>query len=615
MSGELRIKKGFTIGSDTAAINHIYGEGDAVPLADEDTSIWTIAATKAYSGGTGGSSQGPTGPRGATGAMGPRGTAGSQGIQGPQGTIGLGTVGPMGPTGPRGATGISSSTITLTSESSDTSCFPIFAISPTGVQGPRSNSLFGFDALNCYLGIGTASPTSPLHVIKSRTNTQGSIGFFSSITNTTSNRALSCPTLDIEASNVSITAGVLDAGYRTGVRISSAPTGVGFAGTLAVTCGLSAYSGIGTSCASGAAVTNTYGVFAVNYNLTSGTTITNSYAVYADSANTVTGTITNKWDFYAANSTAYNHFAGYVGIGVGATAPRRLLDLHDNYPFISFTSGVVNNYTIGGDIRGFVIFDDAVSTYRFAVKPTTGNVHIGTDSDDTGSPSPTGRLVVGGSTNTGATNIFVGRDSDGINVSTLDTNGVFTAVGGAVLGLDAATNTAGTIKFWGAGANNYYSTFTAGTQTADATYTLPVAMPTSSGQVLSSTTAGVMSWEDAGSGGGVGTGDVIVYSADGSSAISLATTEVVAFELSSITCHLSSTPTTSQNFVVKLDATDGASYDVALLTIDPSTYLSGVTDIVWKPESRMFFEAGDNITMTYTNTDGRTYGARITIAR
>jgi hypothetical protein len=38
-----------------------------------------------------------------------------------------------------------------------------------------------------------------------------------------------------------------------------------------------------------------------------------------------------------------------------------------------------------------------------------------------------------GTTNDGSTNIFVGRDSDEANVATLDTNGVFTALGGLII--------------------------------------------------------------------------------------------------------------------------------------------------------------------------------------
>ncbi|MFA5499498.1 MAG: hypothetical protein WC404_00285, partial [Candidatus Omnitrophota bacterium] len=53
-----------------------------------------------------------------------------------------------------------------------------------------------------------------------------------------------------------------------------------------------------------------------------------------------------------------------------------------------------------------------------------GNLFLGTTDTD-GTPA-TGRLVVKGSTNDGSTNIFVGRDSDEVNVATLDSNGLLT---------------------------------------------------------------------------------------------------------------------------------------------------------------------------------------------
>jgi hypothetical protein len=65
---------------------------------------------------------------------------------------------------------------------------------------------------------------------------------------------------------------------------------------------------------------------------------------------------------------------------------------------------------------------------------------------------------------------------------------------GIVLGLDAATNTAGYIKMFAAGANAYYNTFTSGENTANANYTFPLAPPTVNGQLMSCTTAGVLSW-------------------------------------------------------------------------------------------------------------------------
>jgi hypothetical protein len=62
------------------------------------------------------------------------------------------------------------------------------------------------------------------------------------------------------------------------------------------------------------------------------------------------------------------------------------------------------------------------------------------------------------------------------------------------LGLDDTTNTAGSLKLIGAGANNYSTTFTTGTQVTNSSYTLPLAPPATFPGILSSTIGGVMSW-------------------------------------------------------------------------------------------------------------------------
>jgi len=72
---------------------------------------------------------------------------------------------------------------------------------------------------------------------------------------------------------------------------------------------------------------------------------------------------------------------------------------------------------------------------------------------------------------------------------------------GLVLGKDVAggtPNVAGKIKMFSSGDDALYNTFTSGDNTANATYTLPVAMPAVSGYLLSCTDAGVMSWAAAG---------------------------------------------------------------------------------------------------------------------
>jgi len=70
--------------------------------------------------------------------------------------------------------------------------------------------------------------------------------------------------------------------------------------------------------------------------------------------------------------------------------------------------------TVGATGNIFLAYDNLATAAQ-------GNVAIGT-ADLDGTPA-IGRLVVRGSTNDGSTNIFVGRDSDGVNMATIDTNG------------------------------------------------------------------------------------------------------------------------------------------------------------------------------------------------
>ena len=65
----------------------------------------------------------------------------------------------------------------------------------------------------------------------------------------------------------------------------------------------------------------------------------------------------------------------------------------------------------------------------------------------------------------------------------------------AEFGLDTATNIAGAVKFWSAGANNYYTTITAAINTGNTTITLPVANPAGT-YLLNMTSAGVMGYDN-----------------------------------------------------------------------------------------------------------------------
>jgi len=74
-----------------------------------------------------------------------------------------------------------------------------------------------------------------------------------------------------------------------------------------------------------------------------------------------------------------------------------------------------------------------------------------------------------------------------------DTQTVGTITGGRD-NAGGTPNDAGSIKLFSSGDDALYNTFTAGDNTANATYTLPTAMPAVSGYALTCTDAGVMSW-------------------------------------------------------------------------------------------------------------------------
>ncbi len=106
-------------------------------------------------------------------------------------------------------------------------------------------------------------------------------------------------------------------------------------------------------------------------------------------------------------------------------------------------------------------------------------------------------------------------------------------------------------------------------------------------------------------------GTEVVVNATGSGAIAATTASTKAFKLKSVTCHLDAGPTTSEDLTVTLDALDGSAYDTVLKRVDPS--LVAAQDIVYLPDGDSLFEAGDQIAVDYTNTDGATFGLRIVI--
>jgi len=105
--------------------------------------------------------------------------------------------------------------------------------------------------------------------------------------------------------------------------------------------------------------------------------------------------------------------------------------------------------------------------------------------------------------------------------------------------------------------------------------------------------------------------DISVLRATGSSAISFTTTGSIStkFQLEKVTCFFSSAPSTSENFTINLDSGGGSAYDTNLFSFDPSVV--SATDIAYIPPVKMNFVAGDAITVSFTNTNSRTYGLSV----
>jgi hypothetical protein len=103
--------------------------------------------------------------------------------------------------------------------------------------------------------------------------------------------------------------------------------------------------------------------------------------------------------------------------------------------------------------------------------------------------------------------------------------------------------------------------------------------------------------------------DIVVQNATGTAAINTTTAIAAEFKLIMITCHFSAAPTTSENFQVKLDSVAGSAYDTVLYAVNPS--LSSATDLVYLPDGEMKFKTSDELVVTFTNTETRTYGLSI----
>ncbi len=136
-----------------------------------------------YAKTSGSSTPGPTGATGAAGAngatgpqgpTGPTGAAGANGATGPQGPTGAaganGATGPQGPTGPQGVAGANGATGPQG---------PTGANGATGATGPAGGpdndwtvngaNMYTHSSITGNVGIGTSSPTKPLHIVSNNT--------------------------------------------------------------------------------------------------------------------------------------------------------------------------------------------------------------------------------------------------------------------------------------------------------------------------------------------------------------------------------------------------------------------------------------------------------------
>lgn len=107
----------------------------------------------------------------------------------------------------------------------------------------------------------------------------------------------------------------------------------------------------------------------------------------------------------------------------------------------------------------------------------------------------------------------------------------------------------------------------------------------------------------------VGAGTLTKTVATGVGAIATSAAISADARLAYVALHFSAAPTTSQNVTVTLNSVDGAAYDTVLDSVDPSA--GAVIDFLYEPEGSLFLFSGDAIDVSFTNTDGRTYGLRI----
>lgn len=101
----------------------------------------------------------------------------------------------------------------------------------------------------------------------------------------------------------------------------------------------------------------------------------------------------------------------------------------------------------------------------------------------------------------------------------------------------------------------------------------------------------------------------------GSETVKVAIVPGARFVFVGFSIKMSSAPTTSESFTIKLDSADGSNFDVLIFSRNWSTLSD--TDLIWTtPEDELIpFEKDDILRIAWTNTDDRTYGLKLWFRR
>ena len=248
---------------------------------------------------------------------------------------------------------------------------------------------------------------------------------------------------------------------------------------------------------------------------------------------------------------------------------------HDS-TWSAYTTGMTGAGATGGNTMTWTVPMDAPSLFRYVSGTTagmTGFIYIadGNNSDE-GFECWTGSRVSGLQIDNGPNGshmAFFGTHPTGYQPCIIGESGTTTTFQQSA-GYDfdsgninlqsygSNTTTPATIKFEGGGSNNTYGVTISGPATAQATsdytITLPGVVPTSNGQVLSATTAGVCSWADAAGGGAVGGGSDKIFMENGQT---VTTNYTIGTEFGAACNALSAGPITINNGVtVTIDSGD-----------------------------------------------------------